>query len=232
MNIATMQESATMSSREMAQLCDTAHDAVLKSVRLLIEKGVVSANETQYIHPQNKQSYPEYLLNFRDSMILVSGYSVELRAKIIDRWQQLERQVAQPVQISYAESLRLLADNIEARERAEQQLAITAPKAEVFDTIANAEGTFNLTDAAKILGVQPKKRFIPWLLENKWIFRKGEGIHPYQDKVAKGWMKPIARTFEGNTGADHNTMQTRILGAGMTELGKHVEAIKKFEDKL
>lgn len=79
-----------MSSREIAELTGSTHDNVLKTIRGLAERGVVSGNETPYVHPQNGQTYNEFKLSYRDTMVVVSGYSVELRAKIIDRWQELE----------------------------------------------------------------------------------------------------------------------------------------------
>ncbi|WP_317629791.1 Rha family transcriptional regulator, partial [Pseudomonas alabamensis] len=88
-----------MSSREIAQLTGSTHDNVLKTVRQLIKRGVVSSNETPYKHPQNGQQYAEFLLTYRDTMVVVSGYSPELRAKIIDRWQELEARVVAQVQI-------------------------------------------------------------------------------------------------------------------------------------
>ena len=75
----------TMSSREIAGLTGATHDNVLKTIRALAGKGVVSGNETPYVHPQNGQTYSEFLLDYRDTMVVVSGYSVELRVKIIDR---------------------------------------------------------------------------------------------------------------------------------------------------
>jgi len=83
---------ATMTSREIADLTGSPHDSVLKTVRRLIEEGVVSGNETPYTHPQNGQTYNEFQLSFRDTMVVASGYSAELRARIIDRWQELEVQ--------------------------------------------------------------------------------------------------------------------------------------------
>lgn len=83
-----------MSSREIADLTGSAHDNVLKTIRALVAKGVVLGNETPYVHPQNGQTYTEFLLSYRDTMVVVSGYSVELRARIIDRWQELESGIA------------------------------------------------------------------------------------------------------------------------------------------
>src|SRR5471032_3630031 len=101
-----------MSSREIGDLTGSSHDNVLKTIRSLIQKGVVSSNETPYVHPQNGQTYSEFLLSYRDTMVVVSGYSVELRAKIIDRWQELEDQSQQAVAIprTLPDALRLAAD--------------------------------------------------------------------------------------------------------------------------
>ncbi|MFS8371301.1 Rha family transcriptional regulator [Acetobacter indonesiensis] len=82
--------SLTMSSREIAELTGSTHDNVLKTIRALIKKGLVFGNETPYVHPQNGQTYKEFHLDYRNTMVVTSGYSVELRAKIIDRWLELE----------------------------------------------------------------------------------------------------------------------------------------------
>lgn len=106
----------TMSSREIAELTGSTHDNVLKTVRSLVERGVVSGNEAPYVHPQNGQTYAEFKLSYRDTMVVVSGYSVELRAKIIDRWQELE---ARPVPLNPANLSRLQL--IEIAMQAEQE---------------------------------------------------------------------------------------------------------------
>lgn len=97
MNLPVLSTAAqTMSSREIAELVGTTHDSVLKTVRALVSRGVVSGNETPYTHPQNGQQYPEFLLDYRNTMVVASGYSPEMRARIIDRWIELE-QAAAPV---------------------------------------------------------------------------------------------------------------------------------------
>ena len=94
MELAILSKTTTMTSREIAELVGSTHDNVLKTVRRLISEGVVFGNDTPYTHPQNGQTYTEFKLDFRNTMVVASGYSAELRARIIDRWQELEAQVA------------------------------------------------------------------------------------------------------------------------------------------
>jgi phage regulator Rha-like protein len=105
-----------MSSREIAGLTGSMHDNVLKTVRALRDRGVVFGNETPYVHPQNGQTYTEFNLNFRDTMIVVSGYSVELRARIIDRWQELEARQQQREAISLEMVRDVIRQEIAARQ--------------------------------------------------------------------------------------------------------------------
>lgn len=114
----------TMSSREIADLTNSGHDNVLKTIRALVARGVVSGNETPYVHPQNGQTYSEFLLSYRDTMVVVSGYSVELRARIIDRWQELETQAAKPaifIPQTLPDALRLAADLADQKAKAEAE---------------------------------------------------------------------------------------------------------------
>ncbi|QTL05969.1 Rha family transcriptional regulator [Aquabacter sp. L1I39] len=87
-----------MSSVEIAKLTVKRHDNVMRDIRsMLLElhgKGGVLSFEDTHLNPQNGQSYPIFRLPKRECLILVSGYSVTLRARIIDRWQQLEAHVA------------------------------------------------------------------------------------------------------------------------------------------
>lgn len=124
-DIITANAVLTMSSREIAELTGSTHDNVLKTVRSLVEKGVISGNETPYVHPQNRQTYAEFLLSYRDTIVVVSGYSVELRARIIDRWQELERSVAKPAAAlspaqMFLQTAQLMAD-LEARQFAQAE---------------------------------------------------------------------------------------------------------------
>ena len=144
----------TMSTREVAQLTGKSHDNVLRDARRLLEEGVLKSEETRYRHPQNGQSYPEFLLSQRDTLVLVSGYSSHLRAKIIDRWQELETRVVANVQIpqTFAEALRLAADQAEQNLQLQHVIQKQAPKVAANGRLAAAGGAISMI--SRILSFQ------------------------------------------------------------------------------
>ncbi len=118
----------TLSSLEIAERTGKRHDHVMADSRSMLRalgvlnelsEGAPSFRGT-YRTAQGKEA-PCFNLPKRECLILVSGYSVELRAAIIDRWQELEQAQA-PCIPTHVEALRLAADAI---ERAEQVLPRT-----------------------------------------------------------------------------------------------------------
>lgn len=81
-----------MDSREIAELTGKNHADVCRDIRGMLEKlGEIDQSRFASVYKAgNGEARTCYRLPYRETMILVSGYSVELRAKIIDRWQELE----------------------------------------------------------------------------------------------------------------------------------------------
>lgn len=172
----------TMSSREISDLTDKRHDNVMRDIRTMLvelhgDGGVLRFEDTQ-VNPQNGQLYPVYRLPKRETLILVSGYSLALRAKIIDRWQELESMVDQPrIPQTMPEALRLAAEAIEQRDRLAlenkaqaEALAEAQPKVKGFDLITAGEKSITIREAAKLLSVK-ETRLTAWLHENGWTYR-------------------------------------------------------------
>ncbi|MBT9268068.1 phage regulatory protein/antirepressor Ant [Pseudomonas sp. MG-9] len=213
-----------MSSREIAELIGSSHDNVLKTIRALVAKGVVSSNDTPYVHPQNGQVYREFLLSQRDTLVVVSGYSVELRARIIDRWQELEAQAGQfQIPATYAEALQAAADQAKDNQTLRLVILDQAPKVAAIKRLAAAEGAICITDAAKHLQMKPSKLFA-WMQQNRWIFRRqGSGRWTaYQPRITSGLMvhKVTALKPDSETGADRAAFDPLVTPKGLARLAE------------
>ena len=176
----TQHSQPTMSSREIATLCDKRHDNVMADIRKMLDELDIYAPDFSgtFITEQGNQ-YECFNLPKRECLILVSGYNLKLRTKIIDRWQQLEQATAPRLPQTYLEALRALADEVEAHEHTQQQLAIAEPKVQYFDKLVERNLLTNFTTTAKEFGVK-RKDFVAYLLDNGYIYRDQRGnLLPY-----------------------------------------------------
>ncbi|MFY9291550.1 MAG: Rha family transcriptional regulator [Methylorubrum rhodinum] len=85
-----------MSSLEIAERTGKSHDNVLRDIRVMLEAlGDGLKFEGIYRDRANRQK-PCFHLPKRECLVLVTGYSIPMRAAVGDRWQELEAQVAAP----------------------------------------------------------------------------------------------------------------------------------------
>jgi phage regulator Rha-like protein len=111
----------TMSSREIADLVESRHDSVKRTIERLQEKGVVSFSPSVETSHAGSGARPVevYLVNKRDSFVVVAQLSPEFTAALVDRWQELEGQIAQPRELSRMDLIQL------AFEAEQQRLQLT-----------------------------------------------------------------------------------------------------------
>ena len=79
-----------MTSREIAELVESRHDSVIRCVDRLIERGVIQCPPMANFKNINNVEGKEYLINKRDSYVVVAQLSPVFTAKLVDRWQELE----------------------------------------------------------------------------------------------------------------------------------------------
>jgi phage antirepressor YoqD-like protein len=215
----------TMSSREIAELCDKRHDNVMRDTRdvltQLYGKNAALKFEGSYIG-QDGSTRPCFNLPKRETLILVSGYNIPVRAKIVDRWQELEAaQRPDPmVALSDPATMRaLLLGYTEKVIALEGRVSELQPKVAAFDLIANLDGSLCITDAAKTLHVKPKVLF-HFLRTKKWIYRRGgQGAEiAYGDKLQFGYLEHKITTVNRSDGTERSATQVRVTPAGLSKI--------------
>ena len=228
MQIANLATTAlTMTSREIADLVGKQHSNIKISADRLSEKGVIGTLAVQeFTHNGNK--YTEYLLNKRDSLILVAQNCPEFTARIVDRWQELESKSSFQIPTTLSAALRLAADQADTIEAQQAKLAITTPKAEALDRITLSDGSMCLTNAAKVLGMPPKK-FIDWMQQHEWIYRRaGSSKHiGYQSRVQAGYLDHKVTTVSRTDGTEKTVEQVLVTTKGLAKLAQVVGAGKQ-----
>lgn len=219
--IAEKNASLTMSSREIAGLCEKRHDHVMADIRNMLNELKIQSPEFSGDYIDSKgRTYPCFYLPKDLTITLIAGYNVILRKRIIDRWQELETRQTERLPQSFSEAL-LLAAQLQAEK--EQN----APKVEAFDRLVTAtEGSMNLTNAAKHLQMQPKA-FNQFLFSKNWIYKRMAGSPwiAYQDKLKSGYLEHKAHSVKLEDGSEKICPQVLVTAKGLAKLSSMLNKV-------
>lgn len=197
----------TMSTREIANLLGKQHSHLKVSAERLAEKGTIALRGSNFEH--NGNTYEEYLLDKRSSLILVAQNCPEFTAAIVDRWQELESQQAPKLPQSFAEALQLAANQAKQIEDQQQAIELAAPKVEFVDRYVESKGSKGFRQVAKLLNAN-ENEFRAFLTEQKIMYKLGGEWTPYENHVDAG-------RFETKTGTanEHAYNQSRFTPKGV-----------------
>ena len=167
----------TMSSREIAQIVESRHDNVKRSMERLQSKGLIRFTPVGETLKQGltERTVTNYYVNERDSYVVVARLSPEFTARLVDRWQELERnQGLPPVPAGLPDFTKppvaamAWAEQYEGREKALAQIEANRPKVEFAESLKAANDSVDITTAAKRLGIG-RNKFHAWLRDNHVI---------------------------------------------------------------
>lgn len=222
--IALAVNAKTMSSKQIADVVNSRHDSVKRTIDTLAEKGVIQLPQTVEVKNHLGQTVTEYQVNERDSYVVVAQLCPEFTAKLVDYWQATKnQQVAQPKELTKLEILQMAIESEQKVIALEHQVNELTPKAKALDTIANSFGQKTITNVAKVLGVQPEKFLRPWMLKNSWIYVGRDGqYHAYAERIRAGHLKEKDRVVTHKSGTQEIKVTVYVTPHGETVLARRL----------
>lgn len=209
----TLINSQTMTSREVADLTGKEHKNVLSDSRKMIEElGLRSADFSAYL--PDSYGRPQLVFNLpkRETLILVSGYSIAMRAKIIDRWQELEQAASAPALPDFtnpAAAARAWADAIDHSQalalensKKQQQIEAAAPAVAFVEQYVDTEGSKGIRESAIQLSAN-ERRFTEFLESKNIMYRLRGRLTPFRHHLDSGHFECKLKLTAGGEKPDY-----------------------------
>ena len=240
MKVATDATEIKISSRLIAKETGKEHRHVARDIRSLIEEIGETKNgltnkindlqdyvfEKSYYKDVQGKDRIEYLLTKKEALLLVSGYNPILRAKVIDRLEELE-QAQKPKlptdEIGWIEYA-LESKRNEKRLKEENQL-LSSQKDSLIDILKDQEPlvkmanqviaddeTYTITDVWKLIGSKMKQQDFFQKCRDIGLITKSN--HPVADAIRAGLIVKCMGT--ASTGYEY--IQTRVTGKGIKRI--------------
>lgn len=234
-------------SRIIAEKFEKRHDNVQRDIRALIstspEWGVLNFEETPYVDAQNGQTYQMYEMTRDGYSMLVMGFTgkraMDWKIRFLAAFNAMEAHLRSESRAALPDLsdpvllVQLLTEHASKRIEAEQRAVAAETKAEAMqedveahERLTKADGSLNVTEAAKNLGLRPKELF-DWLHHNRWIYRRpgASAWLGFQDKCNRGLLEHKAMTVLRADGSEKITEQVRVTPKGLAVLAKLVRPV-------
>lgn len=223
-NIIAINDTTTMSSREIAELTGKQHFHVKRDIDVMLSELELDASKFGCIYQDgmNRQQ-TEYHLDRELTHTLITGYSIPLRNKVIRRWHELEagQTVKHPPELSRMDILLLAMQSEEERLRLEQEnralelrIEEEAPRVAFAKQVEISQDAISVAQAAKILGTG-QRRLFAFMRQISWISRRNE---PYQDKIETGYLDVKLGSFQHPEHGLSQSVTPLVTGKGLAKL--------------
>ena len=190
-----------VSSRQIAESFEKRHDHVMRDIEDIM-RGLPKNGDTpmfyktEYVHEQNGQSYPMYLMNRDGFTLLAMGFTgkaaLEWKLKYIAAFNEMEKKLAEQPQLTRSQLLAtaLIAAHEELKEK-DKQIETMKPKALFADAVSASNQSILVGEMAKLLsqnGIQMgQNRLFQWMRENGYLIK---------DKKRTDYNMPTQKSME------------------------------------
>ena len=227
MNLANIK--ATMTSREIAEVTGKPHYDLMKAIRAMeptwekVHKGKFSLMFSIRRLPNGGEvKDPYYELNKMECLYIATKFNDEARARLIIRWEELEREKQHAIPQNFSEALRLAAQQAEELEKKAMLLEKQKPKVLFADAVAASKTSILIGELAKVLkqnGIDiGQNRLFEWLRNNGYLIsRNGTDYNmPTQKSMNLGLFEIKETTITHADGHISINKTTKVRGKGQT----------------
>ena len=216
-----------MSSKEIADLTGKAHKNVMRDIRNMFNELEIKIDS--FLSPStDSMNRPIIIFKLpkREVEILITGYSVKLRAKVIDRLKEVEQELAEkqapaiPLPQNYKQALLALVEAEEEREKQQLLIEEQKPSVQFCEQVSQAKNDLLIRDFAKALSKDGFKtgqnRLFDHLREINVLMSNNQ---PYQRYIDNGYFNVVTRIVQTNHG-NITKYTPMITGKGQIALSK------------
>ena len=221
---------AMADSRDVAIYFGKVHRDVVRSIEVLAAKdadwGMRNFTRTPYVEPQNGQTYHFYRMTKSGFSMLAMGFTgdraFQFKLRYIEAFEDMEAELrkrsapAHTLPQSFAEALRLAADQADLIAKQGAESATLAPKATFHDAVAVAVNSQTMEAAAKVLGIGRNTLF-KFLRDQKILQQNNR---PYQTYLDLGHFSVVERVWRDRDDQAHTDTTTLVTGKGLIFLRK------------
>lgn len=216
----TSQQPLTMSSREIAELCEKKHQHVKRDIESMCSGLEIDASNFGRIYKDgSNRNQTEYNLPKDLTITLVAGYNVKLRKRIIDRWMELE-DASKPQALDFSSPAVVLG----VIGHLQEQVHALEGRSNTLTRLEGAQGSMCISDAAKTLGVQRKWLF-DFMSSRRWIFKRtgNKNWLAYDDKRKSLLLEHDDHLYMDDIGQERVSTRVLVTAKGLVKLAELIE---------
>lgn len=212
-------DNVKISSRDIAELTGKEHKHVKRDIEVALGEDATKFGRI-YKDSMNREQI-EYILPKNIAIGIVSGYSFELRMKIINRLEQLENERKNLFSIpqTYSEALMVAAKQAEQIEQQNKQLEYQKPLVSFAESVKATINSLLIRDWAKSIGLK-EKEVREWLNKKGYIYKQHDKWRMYASE--NGYFEQTQTTHSTPYGAKVE-VTVKITGKGQTALTEKIK---------
>ena len=218
-----------VTSLQIARDFNKQHKHVLESIREIkrvAENWADLFHETTYIHEQNKQEYPMYLINRDGFTLLTMGFTgkdaLEWKLRYINAFNEMERKLNDP-EFLVQRSMQYLNQRcqmlLEEKEKLQIENNKMKPKALFADAVVTSDDSILIGQLAKLIRQNGyeigQNKLFDWMRNNGYLIKSGSRYNqPTQKSMDMGLFEMKERTVTNPDGSVRITLTTKVTGKG------------------